>query len=59
MKIRDKVRSLFTDDSGISSVEYALLLGLIGTAIAVAATTLGTQVATNIDNATAALGGGQ
>jgi pilus assembly protein Flp/PilA len=57
MKIRDKVRRLFLDDTGISSVEYALLLGLIGTAIAAAATILGTQVATNINEAATTLAG--
>ena len=58
MKFWNKVKRLCIEDSGISSVEYALLLGLIGAAIAVAATALGTQVASNIDDATTALGGG-
>ncbi|MEW5912104.1 MAG: Flp family type IVb pilin [Thermodesulfobacteriota bacterium] len=43
------------EDSGISAVEYALLLALIGAAIATAAYTLGTTVAGKIGDATTAL----
>lgn len=55
MKVLKSIKKFVADDSGISAVEYALLLGLIGTGIAVAATTLGGQVSTNIDAATTAL----
>ncbi len=35
---------LWTDESGISSVEYVLLLALVGSAIILGATFLGTEV---------------
>ncbi len=52
------IKQLVKDEHGISAVEYALLLALIGAGIATAATLLGTQVTTNINSATTALGGG-
>jgi pilus assembly protein Flp/PilA len=55
MKAWKKMRKLLKDESGISAVEYALLLALIGAGIATAAYTLGGQVQTNIENATTAL----
>ncbi|MGD8562619.1 MAG: Flp family type IVb pilin [Desulfarculaceae bacterium] len=58
MKAWNKVRKLLKDESGISAVEYALLLALIGAGIATAAYTLGGQVQSNIQNATTALQGG-
>ncbi len=57
MKFTDCVKKLWKDDSGISAVEYALLLALIGAGIATAAFTLGGQVSTNINTATTALKG--
>jgi pilus assembly protein Flp/PilA len=57
MKFMECVKKLWKDDSGISAVEYALLLALIGGGIAAAAFTLGGQVTTNITKATTALGG--
>lgn len=60
MKALKMIKSLVKDDSGISAVEYALLLALIGAGIAAAAFGLGGQVSTNITTATTALqGGGQ
>jgi pilus assembly protein Flp/PilA len=53
----ESIRRLVKDESGISAVEYALLLALIGAGIAGAATLLGGQVTTNIQSATTALGG--
>ncbi len=55
MKVLKSIRKFLVEEKGISAVEYALLLGLIGTGIAVAATALGTQVSTNITDATTAL----
>jgi|Deesub1362A_J573_1020465.scaffolds.fasta_scaffold01517_4 pilus assembly protein Flp/PilA len=52
------IKRLLKDESGISAVEYALLLALIGAGIAAAAFTLGGQVSTNISDATTALQGG-
>ena len=45
------LRRLWKDESGISSVEYALLLALIAAGIAVAATALGTAVSNEINDA--------
>lgn len=57
MKFFAQVKKLIVDESGISAVEYALLLALIGAGIAAAAFTLGGQVTTNIQGATTALSG--
>ena len=60
MQFCEQVKRLFREESGISAVEYALLLALIGAGIAAAAFTLGGQVSTDITDATTALqGGGQ
>ncbi len=56
MKVMDSIRKLVKDDSGISAVEYALLLALIGAGIATAATLLGTNVQTSINTAAGNLG---
>ncbi|MBI4797738.1 MAG: Flp family type IVb pilin [Desulfarculus sp.] len=53
----ESIKKLCKDDSGISAVEYALLLALIGAGIATAAFTLGGQVTTNVNTATTALKG--
>ncbi|MBU1275883.1 MAG: Flp family type IVb pilin [Proteobacteria bacterium] len=55
MKAWQEIKKLITEDSGISAVEYALLLALIGAAIATAAYTLGTTVTSKISAATSAL----
>lgn len=57
MKVLKSIKKFVADESGISAVEYALLLALIGAGIAVAAFSLGDQVTTNIDGATTALTG--
>lgn len=57
MKFVETIKKLVRDDSGISAVEYALLLALIGAGIAAAAFTLGGQVTTNIQGATTSLAG--
>ena len=59
MKLINLIKKIMKDDSGISAVEYALLLALIGAGIATAAFTLGDQVQTNIGSATTELAGGE
>jgi pilus assembly protein Flp/PilA len=58
MKVLKSIKKFVADESGISAVEYALLLALIGAGIATAAFALGDQVETNIDTATTNLQGG-
>lgn len=58
MKVVNAVRKLVKDESGVSAVEYALLLALIGAGIATAAYLLGGQVTSNITSATTELAGG-
>lgn len=53
-----KIVQLFKEEEGISSVEYALLLALIGVAIATAAGLLGTAVSTRISTAATTVNGG-
>jgi len=55
MKVWKSIKRLVQDESGISAVEYALLLALIGAGIAGAAFALGGRVQTNITDATTAL----
>ena len=38
------IKNLLIDDSGASAAEYALILAIVGTGIAVAAYTLGTSI---------------
>jgi pilus assembly protein Flp/PilA len=47
------VKSFVTDESGASAAEYALILAVIGTAIATAALALGGEIRDAIDNAEA------
>ena len=53
--MKGMISKLLKGEEGISAVEYALLLALIGGGIAAAAFLLGGQVKTNIDNATTAI----
>jgi pilus assembly protein Flp/PilA len=48
---------LWNDESGASAAEYALILAIVGAAIAVSMTNLGNAVKTKIDTATTQLGG--
>lgn len=57
MKMINAIKKVFADERGISAVEYALLLALIGAGIAGAAFLLGDQVETNINTATTNLAG--
>lgn len=52
MKLLKGLKSLRKDESAIAGVEYALILALIGAAIATGLTILGAQSASNIDQMT-------
>ena len=43
------LKRLFADRFGASAAEYALILAIVGTAIAVAAFTLGSSISNSID----------
>jgi pilus assembly protein Flp/PilA len=45
------VKSFLRDDSGASAAEYALILAIVGTGIAVAAINLGESISTAMDEA--------
>lgn len=45
------VKLFITDESGASAAEYALILAIVGTAIAAAALTLGGAIATAMSDA--------
>ena len=47
------VTSFVRDESGASAAEYALILAIVGSAIAVAAVTLGGAIASALSRATA------
>jgi pilus assembly protein Flp/PilA len=51
------LKKLWNDESGASAAEYALILAIVGSAIAISMTNLGVAVKTKIDAATAAVGG--
>jgi len=45
------IKSLLNDNSGASAAEYALILAIVGTAIAAAAIGLGTTISTSMNEA--------
>jgi len=45
------IRNLWNDESGASAAEYALILAIVGTAIAAAAIFLGGEIATAVNDA--------
>lgn len=47
--------NLMRDDSGASAAEYALILAIVGTAIALAAIFLGDTIATSMNDAAACI----
>ena len=49
------VTSFVTDESGASAAEYALILAIVGSAIALAAIGLGSAIKTSITRATTAI----
>jgi pilus assembly protein Flp/PilA len=46
------IKNLLMDDSGASAAEYALILAIVGTGIAVAAWTLGGAIGNSMNKAT-------
>lgn len=50
-----KVLNYFKNEDGAAAAEYALILAIIGTAIAAAAILLGTNIAAAIDAAATAI----
>ena len=50
------LKKFVREEEGISSVEYALLLAFVGSAVAVSALALGNAVATEMDQAATAIG---
>ena len=57
MKFLKQIKSFIVDDEGISAVEYALLLSIVGVAVSAAAIGLGTQIGINMTNAATTLAG--
>ena len=49
-------KSLLTDDRGAAAAEYALILAIVGSAIAVSALALGNAVAGAMDRAATKIG---
>ena len=56
MEMGRLLRRLWSDESGVSSVEYALLLAVVAGAIAVGAGNLGGAVATEVNQAAECVG---
>lgn len=49
------IQKFVSEDKGISSVEYALLLAFVGSAVAASALALGNAVAGEMDDASTAI----
>jgi pilus assembly protein Flp/PilA len=45
------LKTLWNDDSGASAAEYALILAIVGSGIAIAAIGLGTKISTAMNDA--------
>ena len=45
------IKNLWNDTNGASAAEYALILAIVGTGIAIAAWTLGDSISTAMDRA--------
>lgn len=56
--MKDKIKRFWSDDRGVSAVEYALLLALIGAGIAAAALALGNAVTGQMTTATTTVAAG-
>ena len=55
--MRNVIASYLRDESGAVAAEYALILTIIGTAIFVGITTLGSDISTALDKAGIAVSG--
>jgi len=58
MEIGERLKGLLRDENGISAVEYAMLLSLIGAGILVGMLALGSGVSNNINQAAQTLQSG-
>ena len=56
MRLTKWLGQLWTDPGGASASEYALILAIIGGAIALAALALGTSISGSMDKATTEIG---
>ncbi len=54
--MRNWITRFIREEEGVSAAEYALLLALIGVAMATAATLLGTNITAKIDEAADIIG---
>jgi pilus assembly protein Flp/PilA len=57
-KVKSKIKSFIKDEHGVSAVEYALLLALVGAGIAAAALALGQAVGGKMGEATTTVNSG-
>jgi pilus assembly protein Flp/PilA len=57
MKAVNCILTLLAEDSGVSAVEYAIMLSMIGAGVAAAVVGLGSQVGNNINDAATVLKG--
>jgi pilus assembly protein Flp/PilA len=57
-KVKSRIKSFIKDEHGVSAVEYALLLALVGAGIAAAALALGQAVGGKMGEATTTVSGG-
>ena len=51
----NSIKSFIRDESGAAAAEYALILAIVGSGIALAATNLGTAISTAINTAKTAI----
>ncbi|MDZ4138022.1 MAG: Flp family type IVb pilin [Erythrobacter sp.] len=49
--MKNLIKNFLNDEAGASAAEYALILAIVGTAIAVAAVTLGDAIAAAMNDA--------
>ena len=54
--MKNVLKNLWTDESGASAAEYALILAIVGSAIALAAIGLGNAIATKVTSAANCVG---
>jgi pilus assembly protein Flp/PilA len=56
--MKNLIKTFLNDEAGASAAEYALILGVIGTAIALSAVALGSAINASIVRATTAVTAG-
>jgi len=57
VKVAKRIARLYREDSGVSAVEYAMMLSLIGAGLVAAVLGLGSQVGTKFNDAATVLQG--